>query len=77
MFYMAKYNGPTPKRHWIWSNDESLVNGIIMDAGRMTREEMQRCSGKPLVRKYVDKQGKKRHAGNKEALRASQMLDCN
>ena len=74
MFYMGQFAGPTPKRHLIWSNDAVMVNSILEVGGHMTREEMQRCKGAPLVTKYVDKHGVKRHVGNKHVLTASQKL---
>ena len=67
-----KYGGPTPKRHKIWSNDEYLVNDITAEASSMTREEMAKLPGAPLVKKYVDKSGQQRCTGVRTRLKASQ-----
>ena len=75
MFYMGKYNGPTPKRHKLWSNDEGLLNEILAEAGQMTRQEMSRCRGDALVKKYTDKHGVQRYQGVKKNLKESQSLD--
>ena len=69
---MAKYNGPTPKRHKLWSNDEPLVTAIIQDAASMTKQEMAQCRGAPLVRKYTDRHGAARVQGIKKNLKNSQ-----
>ena len=76
-FYMGKFNGPTPKRHKLWSNDAGLVNGVLEEAGYMSKEEMKRCRGSPLVKKYIDKKGVKRCIGIKANLRSSQNLARN
>ena len=74
MFYMGKFNGPSPKRHILWCNDEEAINLVLAVAGSMTKAEMKECKGEPLVRKTTTKQGVKRYSGNKDALRASQSL---
>ena len=73
---MGKYNGPTPKRHKIWSNDEGMVNAILAEAGYMSRSEQKACKGQPTVRRYIDKNGKPRRTGVASALKSSQTLDC-
>lgn len=51
---------------------------LYFEGGHMTRAALQSlpgaCDG--LVRKYVDKRGKKRHVGVPEKLRKSQCLDA-
>lgn len=68
---MGKFNGSTPKPHRAWSNDEKFLSRLVERAGSMTREEQSRCPGK-TTRKYVDKNGIKRHVGLKDALKDSQ-----
>ncbi|CAE7685791.1 unnamed protein product [Symbiodinium sp. CCMP2456] len=72
-FWMGKFNGPTPKRHRIWSNCFSLVDGIQQRAGHMLKSEMERLT-KRLVNRYEDKLGTKRFTGKRKELRESQIL---
>ena len=73
MFYMGKFNGPTPKRHRLWSNDSVLLNLIASRAGYMSREEQAACTVR-TARTYHDKRGVKRRVGIKPALKESQIL---
>ena len=73
-FYMGKFAGDTPKRHKLWGNDEELLKLIYHHAGYMSKSEQQACPGK-TTRKYVDRHGKTRHVGLKDALRDSQCPD--
>lgn len=73
MFYMGKFNGPSPKRHRLWSNDSGLLDLIGSRAGYMSRIEQAACPVR-TARTYYDKRGVKRRVGNKEALRDSQTL---
>ncbi len=72
-FYMGRFGGETPKRHRLWSNDRVLLDGISRRAGYMSREEQMQCPGQ-TTRKYMDRNGIKRHVGIKHALRNSQYL---
>ena len=71
------FNGPTAKRHRLWSNDKKLLDEIVARGGTMTRSAMQLLPGKPLVKKYIDKSGKKRHVGIPDRLRSSQYPGSN
>ena len=73
-FWMGAFQGATPKRHRLWSNDSSLLQAIADVGGSMTREEMKNLSGASLVRKYIDSEGKKRHVGIPDRLKQSQSL---
>ena len=73
MFYMGKFNGPTPKRHRLWSNDSTLLGYIADRAGFMSRADQSACTVK-TARVYLDRFGVKRRVGIKEALRSSQNL---
>lgn len=73
MFYMGKFNGPTPKRHRLWSNDENFLKLVAEKAGYMSRQEQSLCSTK-TARSYLDRWGVKRHVGDKKALQESQNL---
>jgi hypothetical protein len=75
-FYMGKFNGPTPKRHRLFSNDRDFLQPIADAAGYMSRVEQSQCKVK-TARSYHDKQGVRRHVGNKETLRDSQKLCFN
>ena len=70
---MGRFGGETPKRHRLWSNDQLLLEGISCKAGYMFRAEQSQCPGQ-TTKKYVDRNGVKRHVGIKEALRNSQHL---
>ena len=72
---MGKFGGKTPKRHRIWSNCEALVNGILDEAGYMSKDEMKRLTGKPTVFRFIDKNGVRRHTGVQKNLKKSQRLD--
>ncbi|CAE7840892.1 unnamed protein product [Symbiodinium sp. CCMP2592] len=72
-FWMGKFNGPTPKRHRIWSNCFDLVDGIQKRAGHMLKSEMKRLT-KRLVHRYDDKLGTRRFTGKRKELRDSQIL---
>lgn len=73
MFYMGKFNGPTPKRHRLWSNDPKLLGYIADRAGYMSSAEQSACTVK-TARVYLDRFGVKRRVGIKDALRSSQNL---
>lgn len=73
---MGKFNGPTPKRHRLFSNDRDFLQPIADAAGYMSRVEQSQCKVK-TARSYHDKQGVRRHVGNKETLRDSQKLCFN
>lgn len=70
---MGKFNGPTPKRHRLWSNDSTLLGYIADRAGYMSRADQSACTVK-TARVYLDRFGVKRRVGIKEALRSSQNL---
>ena len=67
----CKFNGKTPKRHRLWGNDRRLLRLVHVQAGYMSRSEQSKCPGQ-TVRKYIDRNGKKRHVGIKGALTDSQ-----
>lgn len=71
---MGCFNGPTSKRHKLWSGSKSVLEEIIAGATFMSKAIRLQLPGTPLVHKYVDKKGKKRYAGIPHALKASQTL---
>lgn len=73
-FYMGRFNGPTSKRHKLWSGSKSVLEDIVDGATYMPRALRLRLPGKPLVHKYVDSKGKKGYAGIPKALKDSQTL---
>ena len=73
-FWMAAFGGGTPKRHRLWSNSKTFLEGIFLQGGSLPRETLKACKGLPLVKKYIDKQGVRRCTGIKDRLKASQHL---
>ena len=69
---MGAIGGITAKRHRLWSNSESILSGVMAAGGYMSRTDMLRLPGEPLVRKYTDGAGKLRHAGIPDKLKNSQ-----
>lgn len=69
---MGKFDGPNVKPHWLWTNHQ-FIQPLIQDGGRMSKEERLQCSGPSLVRRYIDRNGKKRVVGTK-FLKGSQFL---
>ncbi|CAE7925841.1 unnamed protein product, partial [Symbiodinium necroappetens] len=72
-FWMGHFNGPTPKRHRLWSNDKCLIEAVQERAGAMSRERMSQFKERLAVH-YVDKNGVKRHTGKPQGLKNSQPL---
>ena len=75
-FWMGAFNGKTPKRHRLWSNDCGLLQEIYEIGGHMSRAAMQSLPGQSLVKKYHDKNGKLRRVGIPARLKESQCLSC-
>ena len=75
-FWMGAFNGKTPKRHRLWSNDWGLLQEIHAIGGHMSRTAMQALPGQSLVKKYHDKHGKLRRVGIPARLKESQYLSC-
>ena len=69
---MGKFDGPHVKPHWLWTNHQ-FIQPLIQDGGRMSKEERLQCSGPALVKRYIDRNGKKRVVGTK-FLKGSQFL---
>ena len=72
-FWMGNFGHDTPKNHVVWSNDASLLDAVHTRAGYMSRDDQESKPVK-LVRKYIDKNGEKRHVGIRPNLRKSQIL---
>ena len=70
---MGRFNGPTPKRHKLFSNDPVLLDEVASRGGYMSRQDQAACTVKTSHR-YVDRRGVQRHVGNKNALKSSQIL---
>lgn len=66
---MQHYEGPTPKRHYAYSNSPEVMR---LDQGKLKRKT---SSVKTAVT-YVDKEGKQRYKGT-PALRKSELLGDN
>lgn len=63
------------KPHKVWSNDADLLNHIVRGATYTPKTVRVSLGSAPLVRKYTDKHGVRRHAGIRDRLKASQTLD--
>ena len=74
-FWMGAFQGPTAKRHRLWSNSSKLLGGIWQVGGYMSKEAMRALPGGPSVRKYTDRNGVARTVGLKDKLKASQLLE--
>ena len=70
---MGNFNGPTPKRHRLWSNDIRFIEDVQDRAGFMPRERMAQFKDRLAVH-YIDKNGVKRHTGKPKELKESQPL---
>ncbi len=69
---MGAIGGPTAKRHRLWSNSKPLLDRVNSDAGYLSRDDMLKLPGGPLVKKYKDRNGVLRHAGVPDKLKNSQ-----
>ncbi|CAE6963842.1 unnamed protein product [Symbiodinium sp. CCMP2592] len=72
-FWMGLFNGPSPKRHRVWSNCKGIIDAISERAGFMSREQMGQLRVR-LANHYEDKNGVKRHTGKPKDLQKSQPL---
>ena len=70
---MGMFEGPSAKRHQIWSSDEAVVQSLIDKAGTM---EPGKTFAKTLCSSYVDKNGIRRHTGKRKELKESQYPVC-
>ena len=65
----------SPKRHWLWSHDRSLLTRLEAAAGHLTGQELEALSQGPgLVKKQRTADGGVVFTGEKDALKASQKL---
>lgn len=62
----------SPKRHWLYSNDDKLLSELGLAAGRLTGQELAEMTGPPLVKKQKREDGTSSFTGNKDALKESQ-----
>ena len=73
-WYMIHYGGPTPKRHYAFSNSRHVAS---LNAGKLKgwakKKRVLKAQGKhrELVQKYQDSRGQRRWKGTK-ALRSSE-----
>ena len=65
-----------PKRHILWSNDETLLKRIRDLVGHATREQLQAMGGEVLVVPYTKNDGTTGFSGNGETMKQSQSLGC-
>ena len=73
-WYMLHYGGPTPKRHYAFSNSRhvaSLNAGSLRGWAKQKRAMQELGKTHELVDKYIDSNGQSRWKGNKR-LRSSE-----
>ena len=70
---MGMFDGPSAKRHTLWSNEQQLIQAVMDRAHRMSPGKMSTL--KPLCHYYVDSLGVKRRIGKRDELKSSQILD--
>ena len=72
---MARFDGNTPKRHVIWSNDEQFIAKIVEQGGYLSALDKRSLSGMALATNKIDpKTGRKVFTGVRKRLKASQNL---
>lgn len=64
----------TPKRHWLWSNDEMLLRRVETAAGRMSGAALAALCGPALTKKRTREDGTKCWSGQKVSMKGSQRL---
>ena len=65
----------TPKRHWLYSNDEMLLRRLSLAAGVLSKEELAEFGGEPTMKK--SRKGEKdTYTGVKANLEASGCPSC-
>lgn len=67
----------TPKRQWLWSNDQELLNRIVACAGTMPPGTMRNFQGESLTKRRKGPEGKVSWSGNGQVLTASQLFGGN
>ena len=73
-FWMGAIGGSTAKRHRLYSNSRWILSEVERVAGYLSRADMRTLPGDPLVHKYVDQNGIRRHAGIPGKLKNSQQF---
>ena len=71
-FYMIHYGGPTPKRHWVYSNSRSVLG---LNRGKLRGWKKNKSATAP-VRHYRDAEGKKRYVGTKHLKGTGSGPEC-
>ena len=73
---MAKFGGPSPKRHLGWSNDEGFIK-MLMDSGGYLSAAERRALGEPkTVKRGVTAARGETYTGVKKFLKRSQPSEC-
>lgn len=70
--YSEDRSSATPKRHWLYSNDDKLLEELGLAAGHLTGKELAEMTGAPLVKKQKREDGSSSFTGNKDVLKQSQ-----
>ena len=72
---MAKFGGPSPKRHVGWSNDKSFIQMLLDQGGYLSLDERRNAGHVKLVKRgHVD--GKRTYTGIRKMLKQSQLLEA-
>ena len=73
---MAKFGGPSPKRHLGWSNDEGFMQMLMDAGGYLSADERRSLGTTKTVKRGVSASGGETYTGVKKFLKRSQSSDC-
>ena len=74
---MAKFGGPTPKRHLGFSNDEEFMGTLMKHGGYLSIQERLRLGKSKLTKRGMSgTTNKPTFTGCKKHLKQSQCLAC-
>ena len=70
---MGRFDGPTPKRHTGWSNDEQFMTQLMGRGGFLSAADRMKFNLR-LAKKGQNKSGMPTFTGQKQLLKQSQLL---
>ena len=72
--WAASVEQGTPKRHWLWSNDQMLLRRVETAAGHMSGPALAALCGPALTKKRTRDDGTTSWSGQKTSMKQSQHL---
>ena len=69
---MAKFGGPSPKRHLGFSNDANFIQQLLDRGGYLSQDERRALGESRLTKRGVSSAGKTTYTGVKKFLKQSQ-----